>query len=590
MHEVYHHLRFFYEKIGRRTFYWLFLAACAALIEGLGITLFLPLLQGENAGGEGLQVLSGTLSRVGLALGFTGTLALIVGLLSLKSALLFWQEVYVQGILVRIVAELQFEGTRKFFAADYQFCLAKGIGYVTNALALEYARVGTSFERCLRIIIGMGFAAVYCLIPLVLDPKVTLLVMVIGLPYYLLLQRSHGLIRRYSKEVVENNTLLKSLLIQALSHYKYLKSTLSAGPITARVKEVSSTLGGTHYKQSVVHALTANSTEPFTVLFVAGLVFYHVRFLGGDVVEVLFLVFLIRRAISHGMIVQQEYRKFLDVSGSLEVFHDLEAGLEASREDMHVGAPAPDTQAAIRFDRVSFGYAGGEDVLRDLTCEIPARSTVAFVGASGAGKSTLITLLTGLLRPTSGRVLVGEQDLRNVDLSVLRRSIGNVSQENVVFTDTIWNNITLWDPLATEEKVRRAVEKAHLSSFVEKLPEGLHSLLGDHGINISGGERQRVSIARELYKNVDILIFDEATSSLDTKTEQDIQRNIDELRGEKTVILIAHRLSTVQNSDTIYVLGKGEIIERGTYQELCTLGAEFRKMVDRQQIVVEEAE
>ena len=588
MSEVLHYLKFLHQQIGRRMFCWLFLAACAALSEGLGITLFLPLLQGETSGEE--DPVRKALGDLGVELGFTEILVLIVSLFCTKSALFIWQEVYIQGLLTRITADLRSGGARKFFEADYQFCLSKGIGYVTNAITLEYARVGSSFERCLHMIVGMAFAFVYLLIPLALDARATLLMIVFGLPFYLLLQRSHGLIRRYSMEATECNALLKSLLIQALNHYKYLKSTLASEPIVKRVTDVSRNLGVVQYRQAAVHALTTNCVEPFTVFLIAALMFYHVRIGGGEVVEILFLVFLLRRAINYWMMVQQDYRKFLNAAGSLRVFSELEAELESSREELHAGAPSPDMQAAIRFDHVSFAYGDGECVLRDLAFEIPARSTVAFVGASGAGKSTLVTLLTGLLRPTEGRVLIGDRDFQTIDLSVLRKSVGNVSQENVVFSDTIWNNITLWDPDATEDKVRRAVDRAHLSDFIERLPDGLQSRLGDHGINVSGGERQRISIARELYKDVDILIFDEATSNLDTKTEQEIQRNIDELRGEKTVILIAHRLSTVRNSDTIYVLEKGEVIERGNYQELCTLGAEFLKMVERQQIAVEEAE
>ena len=204
------------------------------------------------------------------------------------------------------------------------------------------------------------------------------------------------------------------------------------------------------------------------------------------------------------------------------------------------------------------------------------------VGASGAGKSTFATLLTGMLKPTSGEILLGDQSFANLDKQLLRQGIGYVTQESVIFNDSIRNNITLWSDDADDDKIKVAAARAYLTEFVEGLPEGYETTMGDSGINISGGQRQRINIARELYKDVKLLIFDEATSSLDTQAERAIQRNIDEFRGDKTVVIIAHRLSTVKNSDMIFVVKDGKITEQGPYDDLYALGGEFTTMVNRQ--------
>jgi subfamily B ATP-binding cassette protein MsbA len=198
---------------------------------------------------------------------------------------------------------------------------------------------------------------------------------------------------------------------------------------------------------------------------------------------------------------------------------------------------------------------------------------IAFVGESGAGKSTLIDTLTLLLKPKSGNVYIDGIDSTEIEKCSWRSQIGYVSQETVVFDDTVANNICLWKgDYQTDENVKKrvheAAKRAYADEFIKNLGNGYHTVVGDRGVRLSGGQRQRLFIARELFKNPNLLILDEATSSLDTESERYIQKSIDELKGSITVVIIAHRLSTIKNSDLIYVLEKGSIIESGTYDEL----------------------
>ena len=192
-------------------------------------------------------------------------------------------------------------------------------------------------------------------------------------------------------------------------------------------------------------------------------------------------------------------------------------------------------------------------------------------------------MLTGILRPTSGDISIGGVPYSRIDQRRLREGIGYVTQESIIFNDTVRNNVSLWDEDENSlENVIPAARAAHASEFIEDLPAGYDTLLGDNGMKISGGQRQRVAMARELYKNARVLIFDEGTSALDTESERIIQENIDELRDNTTLILIAHRLSTVRNSDMIFVLDGGRVIEQGTYEYLYALGGRFAAMVDQQ--------
>ena len=215
----------------------------------------------------------------------------------------------------------------------------------------------------------------------------------------------------------------------------------------------------------------------------------------------------------------------------MRLFQYLGDELSANREQFEHGAVAPDFDLPIRLDNVSFRYTGSPPVLDRVSLAILPRQKVAFVGVSGAGKTTLATMLTGILRPTSGVISIGGVPYRRVDQRRLREGIGYVTQESVVFNDTVRNNVSLWDEGANSgDKVKPASKAAHASEFIEDLPDGYDTLLGDNGMKISGGQRQRVAMARELYKNARVLIFDEGTSALDTESERIIQENIDELR------------------------------------------------------------
>lgn len=237
----------------------------------------------------------------------------------------------------------------------------------------------------------------------------------------------------------------------------------------------------------------------------------------------------------------------------------------------------------IRFEHVSFSY-GAKAVLKNINFTIAKGKTVALVGASGAGKSTLADLIPRFHDVSSGAIYVDGVNIRDIKLYDLRRLIGMVSQDPILFNDTIYNNITLGTGGATEQQVEDAASVANAHDFIIRKKEGYQTLAGDRGSRLSGGERQRVTIARAILKNPPILILDEATSSLDTESERIVQDAINELMKNRTCVVIAHRLSTVQHADEIIVLNQGEIVERGTHRELMDREGAYKKLVSLQQL------
>ena len=226
----------------------------------------------------------------------------------------------------------------------------------------------------------------------------------------------------------------------------------------------------------------------------------------------------------------------------------------------------------VAFEDVWFEYNEGQPVLRGVSFQAPAGTTTALVGSSGSGKSTLISLVMAFNRPTKGRVLVDGQDLADLRLMDYREQLASVLQENFLFDGTIAENVGYAKPGATLDEIKEACRIAHCDEFISQFPQGYDTIVGERGIKLSGGQRQRVSIARAILANPRILILDEATSSLDSESEQMIQDGLRRLRSGRTTFVIAHRLSTIRSADQILVLEAGQIVERGTHAELLALG------------------
>ena len=237
----------------------------------------------------------------------------------------------------------------------------------------------------------------------------------------------------------------------------------------------------------------------------------------------------------------------------------------------------------VKFEHVSFHYDAKREILRDVSFNIPAGTITAVVGQSGAGKSTLARLLFRFYDVQSGEILIAGQNIQDVTQASLRKAIGIVPQDTVLFNDTIGYNIAYGDPSATIEEVQEAARAAQIDSFIKRLPEGYDTQVGERGLKLSGGEKQRVAIARTLLKKPAMLIFDEATSALDSKTERAFQEELLSLAKNRTTLIIAHRLSTIIHADQILVMDRGQIVERGTHEELLAAQGRYAEMWQMQE-------
>ncbi|WP_019223844.1 ABCB family ABC transporter ATP-binding protein/permease [Bartonella rattaustraliani] len=275
------------------------------------------------------------------------------------------------------------------------------------------------------------------------------------------------------------------------------------------------------------------------------------------------------------------YRDVRQGLTDIEAMFDL---LDAKQEiiDKPDAKPLVVKRGTIRFNQVKFSYDSDRQILKEIDFEVPGGKTVAIVGPSGAGKSTISRLLFRFYDVNAGSITIDGQDIRDITQESLREAIGMVPQDTVLFNDTIAYNICYGRPSATDEEMRKAAEMAQISKFIEILPEGFQSMVGERGLKLSGGEKQRVAIARTLLKAPPLLILDEATAALDTATEQEIQQALDIVSRGRTTLIIAHRLSTVINADEILVLKNGRIIENGTHAELLRKKGLYASMWNKQ--------
>ena len=583
MREFLHVIRYLHSALRWRMYLWLSLTVVSSALEGVTIGLLIPIVAVSDSDSPLQRAFTSAFEYLGIEYTLPLALGAMAVIYAFRTILVVVQEIYVARVIANLMVEIKAKFVDQLLAADYQYYTRQGVGYFNNAATVEFTNLTSAFDYGTRATVAAGFTVTYVILALAVNPVLAVAFIIFAVPAYFLLRAAFRMVQRVSILNTQNNGLLQSHLAQTLNGFKYFKATGSTRGISRAVSTAISEQGRLLYAQRRLDSLVRNGIDMLSVLLIVALLLYYVEVVGTAFVEMVFMLVILRRTLTFAQTTQRSFQQFLDVSGSVRLFQRLGDELSANRERFDAGAVAPDFDLPIRLDNVSFKYDGSPPVLEGVTLAILPRQKVAFVGVSGAGKTTLATMLTGILRPTSGDISIGSVPYSRIDQRRLREGIGYVTQESIIFNDTVRNNVSLWDEDEKSlENVIPAARAAHASEFIEDLPVGYDTLLGDNGMKISGGQRQRVAMARELYKNARVLIFDEGTSALDTESERIIQENIDELRDNTTLILIAHRLSTVRNSDMIFVLDGGRVIEQGTYEYLYALGGRFAAMVDQQ--------
>lgn len=452
---------------------------------------------------------------------------------------------------------------------------------VSSAAAIEIAVTGT-----IRDMLRESFTLIFFLTAsFYYSWRLTLGSLAIAPIIALLTARFGTSLRNLARESFEGNKELTDTAQEALSNQSIVKAYRAEARESARFTTVAKRIVRANLRTASISGFAPPAIEMIGVIFVVFLLFFGRReIISGrmDAAQFLTFIFFLLRSYD-------PMRKLSRLQNSMEqalaaAHHVWEVMDEHAEIPEKQGAiDLPVLQHAIELRDVSFGYANeGRTVLRNVSLRVPAGTMVALVGESGGGKSTLTKLFPRFHDPVSGAVLWDDIDLRDVTLSSLRRQIALVTQETVLFNDTVLHNIAYGRPEATRAEIEECARIAFAHDFIMELPRGYDTIVGERGVFLSGGQRQRLAIARSLLVDAPLLILDEATSALDAESERFVQRAIANLVRNRTTIVIAHRLSTIRRADTIVVMEGGEITEMGNHAELLARGGQYKKLYEIQ--------
>lgn len=575
-----------------------FFAIAYAALEGFGIGLLLPVLQYAQDGPKVIQQAQGGLwgalvhvsQWIGIPLNLATLLLISFIPIMLRQVAFYLNAWYSAVVQNRAMTRLRVEAFDSLVHTDLSFVARRSQGDLIAFLTGQVDTAGAALIQFLRLIAVIALILIYAAALMYVSPLMTAIALLAVALMSFVTRSNIVSARKIGTRWSELSRRAYSAFAERVSALRLIKMLGQEEPEIETARDLSEQLMTANVQIALSQARIEVTVDPglmlgaFIVLFV-GIQFQHMSLAGLGV----FLFVLLR--------MNQKAKEFSTgrqtMSSFLEGLLFVERTTREAREARHIVSGPRDFSGLARditLEDVAFVYEPDADrltepesVLTDVNAVLPARSTTAIVGRSGAGKSTLVELIPRLKDATAGHVLLDGVDVREFELRGLRRRIGYMTQEATLFDDTVYGNLVYGlERTPTSVEVRAALDGSFAARFVDAMPEGLETRIGDRGVRLSGGERQRLGLARVLLQDPDILILDEPTSALDSESERYIQEALDRVRDTKTIIVIAHRLSTVMKADQILLLDSGRIAERGTHEELLAMNGAYRKLFDSQ--------
>jgi ATP-binding cassette, subfamily B, bacterial MsbA len=571
---------------------WLIMAVAAASImagalEGIAVSLLVPLLSLLLGGEEAtpmrpIQWVKNALPGHGPAFYVVAFCFLALAAVAAKNAVFIISQWLAARLKRRISENLRQDLFSRLHTAELQLFEERTAGEFSNAFSAETFRTISAVDHLLLFGQRLSIAFFYVMALLVISAPLTFAITVLAGLMAAAMMLVYRRLARGGEELTALNKEFSSTLLESFAGVRLIRATDSQEREVRRFADVNTRLAATEESSARSSALIAPFVETVAVaggiVIIAGAYLFLVRpglmlpshLMGFGAIMIRLLPLLNQL---YGL---QGYLLYLG-SGAVEVEKWLRSPQHPHRPfgNAHFERVAGE----IRFENVSFVYSNGKTALENVSFSIPAGSTVALVGPSGSGKSTIAALLLRFRMLTGGRILVDGRDYWEFSATSWHGSVAVVEQDAFLFHDTMANNIQYGFAEATPAALKRAVELAHLEDVVEALPKGLDTVVGERGTMFSGGQRQRLALARALVRDPQVLILDEATSSLDTMSEREVQMALNEARHGRTSLVIAHRLSTVRNADHIVVLDEGRVVQQGSWKELESLPGLFSDLL-----------
>jgi len=538
--------------------------------EAVSLLILIPLLQlvGLDVGQGSLVQLAGLVSEFFAYFGLQPTLIMVlviyVVVISFSALLTRYQTLKTSEIQYEFAAHLRKRLYNAIINSSWLFFSRMKSSNFAHALTNEIDRISTGTGQFLTFIASIMILVVYIVFALELAGVITGVIFAVGIAILLILRRRASRSRSSGEEIT---TTTRDLYYSIMQHLDGMKTIKSFGMQEENIQVFSKQANqvASNYLETIKsYADVKLLFDVGTVIVLAIMVLVLIQVIKLPTASLFLLIYLFVRMIPLFSSIQRAYQYFTNTLPAFRNVMDLEDQCLTNTEtakSLDTSADAIELKNEICFENVTFSYREEYDfTIKDMNLNIPAGKTIAIAGPSGAGKSTVADLVMGLIKPNEGRITVDGIPISGKSLGSWRNSIGYVAQETFLFNETIRFNLQLASPDAGEDELNEALKLAAAYEFVSKLPDGLNTVIGDRGVRLSGGERQRLALARALLRRPSLLIMDEATSNLDSENEMRILGAIDDLHGETTILLIAHRYSTIKNADSTFVMEDGRIV------------------------------
>lgn len=552
----------------------------ASMLQGLEIFLIIPIISLSGIGSINtdvgpILVISEFLQNYPRLFGLPLILGIYIVLVTGQG--FFHRKIFFQNIKIcqRFMVHLKLQIYRSILEANWEFFINKRKSDLVNLLTNQLGRVNAGLGTFLLLVSTVIFSVIQVGLALWLSVKITILIVVCGLALIAFTGKYTKKAKRLGFQAAD---LSQGHLANITDQLNGIKEIKSNNLEESRLNWFHSLLEEIQDRQCDYAYLNMTSQLVYKIssaILIAVFVFVSIRVFNTPLDQLILVIVIISRLWPRFMTVQSNMEQ---IATNIQAFKELAQLEKECKEvrDLAVKDNRPQGSKLTRIEKVMecrnifFRYNRKEQIyaLQDITLQIPSQCTTAIVGPSGAGKSTLIDILMGLMQPEKGCVLIDGVPLRSNNIFSLRRLISYVPQDPFLFNGSIRENLLLVEPEASEEEIWNALEFSASAEFVKKLPQGLETVVGDRGVRLSGGERQRLVLARAILRKPLILVLDEATSSLDTQNEAKIQEVLNRLKGTMTIIVIAHRLSTVRNADQVIVLDHGKVVQKGGFHQL----------------------
>jgi len=563
-------------------FFLIILMFLASIFESIGVSAIAPLIEGSGqvsaSASTGItQSFSSLFHWMGIDFTIPNLLLFITFLLLLKSLLNVLKSVVMKSIQTKYEITSKAKLLEQILYAKMTYLYRQNFGKILNIATQETRFMSSLVLDISSFTNSIMSMFIYLGLVLIVSWQLTIFTLVVGIAVYLLLYRLYGKARSLGHDIANFRSLIQEALHKSLFGNRMIKSYVIEPQITGEFTGWLEKMRKCEIKSTLLESIQISFFEPLVMfLCLIAVVFWNLPLASFFV----FLVALGKMYTSIKTIQNTHYKMAVHVA-SLDVYEEVTRGLSKRQVEKKRNLQVfENLKNTISFEDLLFSYdcSSSTFCLGPLNLTIKSGQTIGLVGGSGSGKSTCTDLIMGLLSPQSGSIVIDGIDIRELNIQSLRRKIGYVDQEAYFFNDSILNNITLREERFTFEDVQNACKLACIDEFIEGLPEKYRSLLGEQGASFSGGQKQRIALARALIRKPEILILDEATSALDSKLENNIREVLRLMHGVMTIIIVAHRLSTIKDADVIYVLDQGKLVESGTFEQVVRMNSHLANL------------